>query len=85
MIEHTNRVIFLEDDDVAAVKKNGSKFWTPSFTEDINIVILSLSLALSIHHIRKSKAVAAERELHTIKMQLQEIMKGIPLTDTRQL
>ncbi|XP_003386553.1 PREDICTED: glutamine--fructose-6-phosphate aminotransferase [isomerizing] 1-like [Amphimedon queenslandica] len=55
VIEHTNKVIFLEDDDVAAVKKNGS---------------------LSIHHIRKSKAVAAERELHTIKMQLQEIMKG---------
>ena len=26
VIEHTNRVIFLEDDDVAAVKKNGSKF-----------------------------------------------------------
>jgi glucosamine--fructose-6-phosphate aminotransferase (isomerizing) len=55
IIEYTNRVVFLEDDDVAAVDKNGS---------------------LSIHHVRKSKAVATERELHTIKMKLQQIMKG---------
>lgn len=55
IIEHTNRVIFLEEDDVAAVKQDGS---------------------LSIHHVRKSKTVKAERELHTLKMKIQEIMKG---------
>lgn len=33
--------------------------------------------ALSIHHIRQRRAVAAEREVHTLKMKLQEIMKGL--------
>lgn len=43
----------------------------------VNSLSLSLSLALSIHHVRKSKAVATEREVHTLKMKLQEIMKGL--------
>ncbi|XP_016838295.1 glutamine--fructose-6-phosphate aminotransferase [isomerizing] 2 isoform X3 [Nasonia vitripennis] len=54
VIEHTNRVIFLEDDDVAAVKDG----------------------ALSIHRLRRCVDDAHAREIHTLKMQIQQIMKG---------
>lgn len=54
VIEHTNRVIYLEDDDVAAVK-NG---------------------VLSIHRLKKSLDDPHAREITTVKMELQEIMKG---------
>ena len=52
IIEHTNRVIFLEDDDVAAVKAG----------------------VLSIHRNNKDGALA--REITTLKMEIQQIMKG---------
>ncbi|VEN56013.1 unnamed protein product [Callosobruchus maculatus] len=54
IIEHTNRVIYFEDDDVAAVK-NGS---------------------LSIHRLRRGGDDPHKREIHTLKMELQQIMKG---------
>nr|ALL54973.1 glutamine-fructose-6-phosphate aminotransferase [Monochamus alternatus] len=54
IIEHTNRVIYFEDDDVAAVK-NG---------------------ALSIHRIRRGGDDPHKREITTLKMELQQIMKG---------
>ena len=52
IIEHTNRVIFLEDDDVAAVKAG----------------------VLSIHRNNKDGDLA--REITTLKMEIQQIMKG---------
>jgi len=52
IIEHTNRVIFLEDDDVAAVKAG----------------------VLSIH--RNNKEGEFSREITTLKMEIQQIMKG---------
>jgi len=52
IIEHTNRVIFLEDDDVAACK-NG---------------------VLSIHRINREGE--SSREITTLKMEIQQIMKG---------
>lgn len=54
VIEHTNRVIYLEDDDVASVK-NG---------------------ALSIHRVKKSLDDPHAREITTLKMEIQQIMKG---------
>ncbi|XP_067673542.1 glutamine--fructose-6-phosphate aminotransferase [isomerizing] 2-like isoform X4 [Haliotis asinina] len=54
IIEHTNQVIFMEDDDVAAVQ-NGS---------------------LSIHRISRSIDDSTVREVITLKMEIQEIMKG---------
>ncbi|CAH0546881.1 unnamed protein product [Brassicogethes aeneus] len=54
IIEHTNRVIYFEDDDVAAIK-NGS---------------------LSIHRIRRGGDDPHTREVTTVKMELQQIMKG---------
>ncbi|XP_055690280.1 glutamine--fructose-6-phosphate aminotransferase [isomerizing] 2-like isoform X2 [Lutzomyia longipalpis] len=54
VIEHTNRVIYLEDDDVAAVKDG----------------------ALSIHRLRKCLDDPHAREITTLKMEIQEIMKG---------
>ncbi|XP_014244603.1 glutamine--fructose-6-phosphate aminotransferase [isomerizing] 2-like isoform X1 [Cimex lectularius] len=54
VIEHTNRVIFLEDDDVAAVKEG----------------------LLSIHRLRRSLDDPHAREITTIKMEIQQIMKG---------
>ncbi|KAG5900662.1 hypothetical protein JTB14_005931 [Gonioctena quinquepunctata] len=54
IIEHTNRVIYFEDDDVAAVK-NGS---------------------LSIHRVRRGGDDPHKREITTLKMELQQIMKG---------
>ena len=52
IIEHTNKVIFLEDDDVAAVKRG----------------------TLSIH--RANLDGASGREITTLKMEIQQIMKG---------
>ena len=57
IIEHTKRVIFLEDGDVAAVR-NGN---------------------LELHRVRgkdTTKPELAERPIHTLEMELQEIMKG---------
>ncbi|XP_030370746.1 glutamine--fructose-6-phosphate aminotransferase [isomerizing] 2 [Scaptodrosophila lebanonensis] len=55
VIEHTNRVIYLEDDDVAAVKRDG---------------------ILSIHRLNKSSDDPHAREIITLKMEIQQIMKG---------
>ncbi|XP_034489214.1 glutamine--fructose-6-phosphate aminotransferase [isomerizing] 1 [Drosophila innubila] len=55
VIEHTNRVIYLEDDDVAAVKHDGT---------------------LSIHRLNKSLDDPHAREICTLKMEIQQIMKG---------
>ncbi|XP_058978638.1 glutamine--fructose-6-phosphate aminotransferase [isomerizing] 2 isoform X2 [Musca domestica] len=54
VIEHTNRVIYLEDDDVAAVRDGG----------------------LSIHRLKKSTDDPHAREITTLKMEIQQIMKG---------
>ncbi|XP_070544229.1 glutamine--fructose-6-phosphate aminotransferase [isomerizing] 1-like [Ptychodera flava] len=54
VIEYTNRVIFLEDNDVAAVKDG----------------------ALSIHRIKREAGGSHSREVHTLKMEIQQIMKG---------
>lgn len=54
VIEHTNRVIYLEDDDVAAVKDG----------------------ALSIHRLKKCHDDPHAREITTLKMEIQQIMKG---------
>ncbi|XP_063703426.1 glutamine--fructose-6-phosphate aminotransferase [isomerizing] 2-like isoform X2 [Culicoides brevitarsis] len=54
VIEHTNRVIYLEDDDVAAVKDG----------------------ALSIHRLKKTNDDPHAREITTLKMEIQQIMKG---------
>lgn len=55
IIEHTNRVIFLEDDDVAACKQG----------------------VLSIHRmVREGAAPDISREITTLKMEIQQIMKG---------
>lgn len=54
IIEHTNRVLYLEDDDVAAVG-NG---------------------VLSIHRLKRCIDDAHAREITTLKMEIQQIMKG---------
>ncbi|XP_029053309.1 glutamine--fructose-6-phosphate aminotransferase [isomerizing] 2-like isoform X2 [Osmia bicornis bicornis] len=54
VIEHTKRVIFFEDDDVAAVKEG----------------------ALSIHRLRRCMDDPHAREITTLKMEIQQIMKG---------
>ncbi|GAB0092508.1 glutamine--fructose-6-phosphate aminotransferase [Sergentomyia squamirostris] len=54
VIEHTDRVMYLEDDDVAAVKDG----------------------ALSIHRLKKCTDDPHFREITTLKMEIQEIMKG---------
>ncbi|XP_044734803.1 glutamine--fructose-6-phosphate aminotransferase [isomerizing] 2-like [Chrysoperla carnea] len=54
VIEHTNRVIYFEDYDVAAVKDG----------------------VLSIHRLKRLTDDPHAREITTLKLQLQEIMKG---------
>ncbi|XP_062908763.1 glutamine--fructose-6-phosphate aminotransferase [isomerizing] 2-like [Mobula hypostoma] len=54
IIEHTKRVIFLEDDDIAAVVDG----------------------ALSIHRAKRSVGDLASRTIHTLQIELQQIMKG---------
>jgi len=59
IIEHTNQVIYLEDNDVAAVNRHGQ---------------------LTIHRIRRSyddPHASSVREVITLRMQIQEIMKGL--------
>lgn len=55
IIEHTNQVIFLEDDDVAAVTKG----------------------CLTLHRIKRNQLdESGVREVITLKLELQQIMKG---------
>jgi len=58
IIEHTNQVMYMEDDDVAAVKEG----------------------VLTIHRRKADDASIVDeptkREIHTLKMELQQIMKG---------
>ena len=56
IVEHTNRVIYLEDDDVAAVSEG----------------------KLTIHRIstRLGESGCTRREITTLKMEIQQIMKG---------
>jgi glucosamine--fructose-6-phosphate aminotransferase (isomerizing) len=54
VIEHTNRVIFLHDDDVAAVKDGN----------------------LTIHRLKRTLDESTAREIITLKLAIQEIMKG---------
>ncbi|KAJ2946305.1 hypothetical protein O0L34_g12341 [Tuta absoluta] len=54
VIEHTNRVLYFEDDDVAHIKDG----------------------VLSIHRMSESSSDPHEREILTLKLQLQQIMKG---------
>ena len=56
IVEHTNRVIYLEDDDVAAVSEGN----------------------LTIHRIctRLEENSCTRREITTLKMEIQQIMKG---------
>ncbi|XP_076346614.1 glutamine--fructose-6-phosphate aminotransferase [isomerizing] 2-like isoform X3 [Tachypleus tridentatus] len=54
VIEHTNRVIFLEDDDVAAVSDGN----------------------LTIHRMKRTIDDTTSREIITLKMEIQQIMKG---------
>ncbi|XP_064624095.1 glutamine--fructose-6-phosphate aminotransferase [isomerizing] 1-like isoform X3 [Lineus longissimus] len=54
IIEHTNQVIFLEDDDVCAVVDG----------------------VLSIHRLKRNLEDSHIREVITLKMELQQIMKG---------
>lgn len=54
IIEHTNRVIFLEDDDVAAVTDGH----------------------LTIHRLKRTLDENVNREIITLKMEIQQIMKG---------
>jgi len=59
IIEHTNQVIYLEDNDVAAVNRLGQ---------------------LTIHRIRQSyddPNASAVREVITLRMEIQQIMKGM--------
>lgn len=58
IIEHTNQVIYLEDNDVAAVNRHGQ---------------------LTIHRVRHSyddPHASAVREVITLRMEIQQIMKG---------
>lgn len=54
IIEHTNKVLYLEDDDIAVV--TGGK--------------------LSIHRINRQAGEDPVRAIQTLKMELQQIMKG---------
>jgi glucosamine--fructose-6-phosphate aminotransferase (isomerizing) len=56
VIEHTNRVIFLEDDDVVHIA--GGR--------------------LQLHHVKRTDEAVDKvtRDVHTLEMELQEIMKG---------
>ncbi|XP_078578089.1 glutamine--fructose-6-phosphate aminotransferase [isomerizing] 1-like isoform X2 [Branchiostoma floridae x Branchiostoma japonicum] len=54
IIEHTNRVIFMEDDDVAAVTDG----------------------CLSLHRIRRSVDESSTRQVQTLQMEIQQIMRG---------
>jgi len=59
IIEHTNQVIYLEDNDVAAVNHLGQ---------------------LTIHRIRHSyddPNASSVREVITLRMEIQQIMKGV--------
>lgn len=74
IIEHTNRVIFLEDDDVASVE-DGRKFFVFIVTIFFNSLWIT---GLMIHRMKRnlSDNGSLTREIITLKMEIQQIMKG---------
>lgn len=61
IIEHTNRVLYLEDDDVAAIKGG----------------------TLTIHRMHRGDVTdSGMREMVTLKMELEQIMKGMFFAST---
>ena len=78
VIEHTNRVLYLEDDDVAAVRKGRELLCKFSLLET------SLSFSskdLSVHRVNrisedKDAPENTRRAIETLKLELQQIMKG---------
>jgi len=54
IIEHTNRVIFLEDDDVATCRQG----------------------VLALHRVNRDSNSESSREITTLKMEIQQLMKG---------
>ena len=64
IIEHTNQIVYLEDDDVAAVKDGN----------------------LTIHRVtRNDPNESTEREVMEVKMEIQEIMKGMRICEDHTL
>lgn len=75
IIEHTNRVVYLEDNDVAAVSSDGGTYHhyhTPPHT--LSLTLSHTLSVLTIHRLKRGGPM--QRKVHTLKMKLQEIMKG---------
>lgn len=73
IIEHTNRVIFLEDDDVAAVSEG--KLTIHRLKRDANAKTSSPGSIMNGTN-GNGQTSSLTREIMTLKLQLQEIMKG---------
>ena len=63
IVEHTKRVLYLEDDDISHIAAGGSN----SFTH---------FLELHIHRLKRNEGMSSIRAIHTLELELAEIMKG---------
>lgn len=75
IIEHTKRVLYLEDDDIAHVSEGGEYLFRlcDSVTRSYSLV---LTLELHIHRLRRNEGQSAVRAIETLEIELAEIMKG---------
>jgi glucosamine--fructose-6-phosphate aminotransferase (isomerizing) len=61
IIEHTKRVLYLEDNDIACIMEGG---------------ILCFIIELHIHRLKKEDNISTTRSIQTLELELAEIMKG---------
>lgn len=71
VIEHTKRVLYLEDDDIAHISEGGEypKSFSRTLADD-------LWVELHIHRLRKDDGLSSVRAIETLEIELAEIMKG---------
>jgi len=69
VIEHTKRVLYLEDDDIAHIAEGGALTAT-------SCLFFLLIAELHIHRLRRDDTVSSVRAIETLEIELAEIMKG---------
>jgi glucosamine--fructose-6-phosphate aminotransferase (isomerizing) len=81
IVEHTKRVLYLEDDDIAHISEGGECDSDLIFGCKCTFGFTSNAIAfpvseLHIHRLRRDDGISAVRSIETLEMELHTIMKG---------
>ena len=72
IVEHTKRVLYMEDDDIAHVANGGKE----AFFFLLWLLTKKKNPELHIHRLRRADGDSSTRSIQTLEIELAEIMKG---------